>query len=124
MDELVSLHGIVLSSMPIGESDRRLLLLTTELGKISCFAKGARKPTSPYVGSTRPFALGEFKIYPGRNSYSLSGVSIDEYFEEIVKDGRKSCYGCYFLELAARFSHENTDGTPVLKLLYGALKAL
>lgn len=122
--ESVEVTGIVLSSMPVGEADRRLLLLTRELGKISAFARGARKPTSTLVSSTRPFAFGKFHIFPGRNSYSVHRTEIQEYFEPLVMDISKSAYGCYFLELSGMFARENTDESETLLLLYYSLKAL
>ena len=124
MQETTEVNGIVLSSMPVGEADRRLLLLTKELGKISCFARGARRPTSMMVGSTRPFAFGKFYIYPGKNSYTLQKCEISAYFEEIVLDIERSAYGCYFLELASCFTHENAPAEEMLALLYYSLKAL
>lgn len=124
MAETLVANGIVLSSMPVGENDRRLLLLTKELGRISCFARGARKPTSALVSATRPFAFGKFEIYPGRDSYALYRAEIAEFFEEIVMDVDRSAYGMYFLELTSRFTRENTDESFMLSLLWYSLKAL
>ena len=124
MQDLIEVNGIVLSAQPAGESDRRLLMLTKELGKISAFARGSRKPTSAMVGSTRPFAFGKFYIYPGRDSYSVHRAEISEYFEPVFLDVEKSAYGCYFLELSGYFTRENMDGGETLTLLFYTLKAL
>ena len=124
MQDALEVTGMVLSSMPIGEADRRVVLLTAELGRISAFARGARKPTSALVSATRTFAFGRFTVFPGRNSYSVGRADIAEYFEDIVGDVKNTAYGCYLAELAVMFSRENADGKNMLALLYFALRAL
>lgn len=115
---------MVISVMPIDEYDRRIEILTDSLGKISAFARGARKPSSPLVAPTRIFAFGEFDLYEGRNSYSLNSAKISNYFNELTDDVELAAYGFYFLELSSYFTREGLDGTQTLKLLYQSLRAL
>ena len=124
MQELVNVTAIVLSSGPIGEYDRRVVLLTKERGKITSFAKGARKQTSKLMAATNLFAFGEFKLYPGRNSYTMTDARIHYYFEELRIDFEGAYYGMFFLEVCDYYTRENNDEKEFLKLLYQSLKAL
>ena len=119
-----AVSGMVLSSMPIGEYDRRVVILTRERGKIAAFARGARRPNSPLSACCRPFSTGEFELFQGRDSYSLKSARILDYFEGIQNDMEAVYYGYYFAEFADRSTRENNDETEMLGLLYAALKAL
>lgn len=124
MGQSCTLTGMVLTSMPVGEYDRRITILTRERGKIAAFVRGARRPKSTMVAATNPFCFGEFEAYAGRSSYTVVRASIQNYFQEISTDLDKTYYGCYFLEVADYFSMENSDCQEQLKLLYQTLRAL
>lgn len=124
MRELIEQTGMVIKSTSVGEYDKRLVILTRERGKITAFARGAKRPGSRLMAPSRPFAFGTFRLYEGREAYSLQDVEISRYFEELSQDMEAACCGQYFLELADYYSRENLDGSAMLLLLYQSLRAL
>lgn len=120
----VTLTGMVISSAPVGDYDKRLVILTKERGKITAFAKGSRRPNSPYVAGSRPFSFGEFTLYQGKEAYTLTGINISNYFAEMANDLDKVYYGMYFLELSEYFSKENVEAKDMLNLLYASFLAI
>lgn len=124
MQELVAVTGIILKTEPVGEYDRRVVILTDKRGKISAFAKGSRRQNSRLMAATNPFSFGTFKLYEGRNSYNIMEANIQNYFEELRQDYVGAYYGMYFLEVADYYTRENNDELQMLKLLYQSLRAL
>lgn len=120
----IEVTGMILLAGPIGENDRRVEILTKERGRISAFAKGARRQNSPLVSVANPFVFGTFTLYVGRNSYTLVSARVENYFGELRTDIEGAYYGMYFLEVASYFTREGNDETQMLKLLYQSLRGL
>lgn len=124
MRETVELTGMVLKAAPAGEYDRRLVILTRERGKITAFARGAKRPGNQLMAVSRPFVFGTFRLFEGRETYNLQSAEITNYFTEIVSDMEAACYGSYFLEIADYYGREGIDGSETLLLLYQSMRAL
>lgn len=124
MQEYILVTGIVLKQIPVGEYDRHISLLTKERGKISVFARGARRSGSRLAAATSPFSFGCFKLYEGKSSYTLTEADIQNYFEALRTDYIGACYGMYFAEVAEYLTRENNDERELMKLLYQSLRAL
>lgn len=123
-ENLLSVTGMVIKQEPSGEYDRRIVILTKEKGKISVFAKGARRQNSVLAAATNPFAFGRFTLFVGRSAYSLREAFIDNYFEKMREDLTIAFYGMYFLEIADYYSRENIADVDFLRLLYQGVRTL
>lgn len=124
MSNQVVYMGMVLSTMPVGDYDRRVVLLTKECGKISAFAKGARRPNSALLACSQPFTFGYFALIEGRSSYNMVSAQIENYFTELRDDLDAVAMGMYFCEFADYYGRENMEAMNMLKLLYQSLRAL
>ena len=76
MRDHIEVRGMVIAQSDIGEYDRRVVILTLEKGKISAFARGARRPNNRLVGVTQPMTFGTFYLYAGKNSYTLISADV------------------------------------------------
>ena len=124
MQDYIWVTGIILKQSPVGEYDRRISLLTKEKGKVAAFARGARKPGNRLAAATNPFSFGSFRLYEGRNAYTLAEADIRNYFEELRSDYIGACYGMYFAEVTDFCTRECNDEREMMKLLYQSLRAL
>ena len=124
MRDTVEVSGVVLLSQPVGEFDKRLVILTRERGKITAFARGARRPKSPLIAVTGPFVFARFSLYEGRDAYTLAGAEAVDYLEGIARQMPGVFYGYYFLELADYYGREGIESDGTVRLLYAALRAI
>lgn len=120
----IEVNGMVLMATQVGDYDRRLTILTKERGKLSAFARGARRTGNALTAACQPFTYGKFTLFVGRDAYRLQSLEVQNYFDEIKTDLDGITYGTYFCEMADYFTHENLDGREQLKLLYITLRAL
>ena len=123
-EDLLDLTAMVLESSPVGEYDRRVVLLTRERGRISCFAPGARRQGSSIMAACLPFCFGNYKLRQGRSSNRLVEANIRTFFNKLREDMEATCYASYFAEFLQYVTRENNDESALLLLAYQSFRAL
>ncbi len=116
--------ALVLHEMQIGDYDKRLILLTKEHGKLTVFAKGAKKSNSKFLSVSQLFCYGEYHLFKGRNNYSLNKAELIDSFHSIRKSIEGLSVGLYILEFAEYVSMENHNEQNLLKLAIYTLKQI
>jgi DNA repair protein RecO (recombination protein O) len=122
--EEIRLTGIVLLAADVGDYDRRLVILTKERGKITAFARGAKRSRSALRAACNPFVCGTFILAEGRDAYTLYDAEVREYYDRIGGDIENACYASYFAEFANYYGRENLDSGEMVDLIAAALRAL
>ncbi len=124
MEDIITVRGIVIKHSPAGDYDWVATIFTAERGKITAFARSARKPGNKLSGTVEPFCFGTFKLFAGKNSYTIVEADIENYFEGFRQDLEGACFGTFFLELTSYYTRENVEDIQLLNLLYLSLRAL
>ncbi len=124
MSEYIEVTGMVLKAVPVLENDKRIILLTSERGKVTVFARGAKKPGSRFMAACNPLVMGRFFLFEGKSAYNLGEANISDYFESLRNDLEGALFGMYFADVADYYCRENIGAAQVLNLLYLSLKAL
>ena len=76
----------------MGDYDKMVTILTPDLGKIGCAAKGARRPKSTLMAGTQFLCFGDFLIYKGAGSYHINSCEPIEIFYKLRLDIDKLMY--------------------------------
>ena len=99
MSRIYKATGINLKSMPLGESDRLLTILTPEEGLIRATAPGARKPKSKLSGRSQLFVVNELVLYRGRSLAKITQAQTVKSYPGLSRDLGKLAAGQYVAEL-------------------------
>jgi DNA repair protein RecO (recombination protein O) len=92
--------GINLKSMPLGEADRLLTILTREHGLVKAVAMGARKTNSKLGGRSSLFVVNELLIARGRSLDKITQAETLESYPRLARDLKRLTASQYLAELA------------------------
>lgn len=118
---VVKTNGIVLAAHNMSDNDKMITILTPDLGKISCAAKGALRPKSTLNAGSQFLAYGEFIIYKGVSSYSVNSCEPIEIFYNIRLDIEKLTLASEIAKITSEVTEENENCYRVLQLVLNTM---
>lgn len=118
---IIKTKGIIISENNTSDFDKMLTMLTPELGKISCAAKGARRPKSTLLAGSQFLCFGEYILYKGTNTYSINSCETIEIFYNLRTDLDKLEYAVFITKIINDVTTENQNNYKILQLFLNTL---
>jgi DNA repair protein RecO (recombination protein O) len=116
--------GINLKSMPMGESDRLLTILTREYGLVRAIAMGSRKHNSSLGGRSGLFVVNQLLIARGRSLDKITQAETLESYPGLGQNLKKLTASQYVAELVLCQALSDQPQEDLFTLLNGHLKRL
>lgn len=116
----IKTKGIVISENNMGDFDKMLTLLTPN-GKISCSARGSRRPKSQLMAGSQFLCFGEYMLFKGTSTYTLNSCEPIEIFYNIRIDLDKLQYAAHITKIIQDVTDENQNTYKILQLYLNTL---
>lgn len=120
----VRTKGIIIAEKVLSDFDKMLTILTPNMGKIECVAKGARRPKSLLMAGTQFLCFGDYLLYKGSDNYSMNSCETIEVFYNLRTDLDKLKYASYITKIINDVTTENQNNYKILQLYLNTLYVL
>lgn len=120
----IKTKGIIIQENNMGDYDKMLTMLTPGNGKISCVAKGARRPKSALLAGTQFLCFGDYMLYEGTSTYHMNSCETIEVFYNLRIDLDKLNYAVEMSKLVYSVTNENENSFEILQLFLNSLYTL
>ncbi len=119
-------EAIVLRGVDFSETSRIVTFLTPDRGRLTCLAKGVRRPKSTLAAALDTLNRLELVYYwkDGRSVQNLAEASVLDGFAEIKANLEKAAFSAFAMEVAGRVAHENEPSQELYAVLVHGLESL
>ena len=117
----IKVNGIIIAENNSNDFDKMLTMLTPNLGKIGCSARGARRTKSQLLAGTQFLCFGEYMLFKGSEHYTMNSCETIEMFYNIRTDLDKLTYASYITKIVNDVTTENQNSFNTLKLFLNTL---
>lgn len=119
-------QGLIVKEQTVGEKDKLVTAVTTDLGVIRAFVKGAKNIKSPKGASTQLLCYSQLVIYSGKNqdTYIIDEAKVIDMFSKLRRNIENMCLAQYFCELAMHLCPHGQPAQNCLKIILNGLYLL
>lgn len=120
----LKVNGIIIAENNSNDFDKMVTMLTPNLGKIGCSARGARRTKSQLLAGTQFLCFGEYMLFKGSDTYSINSCQTIEVFYNLRTDIDKLLYASHITKIINDVTTENQNSYYILKLFLNTLYAM
>ncbi len=124
MSRLYRDSGVVLRTYKLAESDRIIVLLTEEHGKVRAVAKGVRKTGSKFGGRLEPMSHIRLLLHEGRDLDIVNQVDTIDSVAPLMIDLDHITQGMAVLEAVDQMAMDREPNPQLYRMLVGALRTI
>lgn len=117
----LKVSGIIIAEHNMGDFDKMVTMLTPNLGKISCSARGARRTKSQLMAGTQYLCFGEYQLFKGSDTYTINSCETIEMFYNVRTDLDKLMCAAEITKIINQVATENQNSYNTLKLLLNTI---
>lgn len=121
---LITTKALVIKEQSVGESDRLVTLLTSDLGIIKAFVKRAKLVRSRLNAATSLFAYSDMVLYRGKSSYNVNSAEPIEMFFNLRRDIERLALAQYIAELSGELLTAEQPNEELIRLVLNAFHLL
>lgn len=119
--KIIKTKGIVIREVNFKDNDKIITLLSPDLGKISCFARGARKTNSTLLSCSQFLVYSEFILYKGQSFYNINSGDVIDTFYDLRIDYDKLEYAFEISKMLNSLIEEDSECKNILPLFLNTL---
>lgn len=120
----IAATALIIRQQTVSEKDKRLTLLTGELGLVHAFAPGAKQMKSKLFAAAQPFHYSRLQLLRGREKYILQSAQLLHSFGGLHKDLAGLALAHYFADITQRIAPQDTEAEDLLRLFLNCLHFL
>jgi DNA repair protein RecO (recombination protein O) len=120
----LKVRGFVIREVPVGESDRIINILTSEMGMITASARGSRRTKGAQLLSTQVYSLSDFELFFNKGHYSVNAAELAEPFLALYQELTRLVCAAHLAEVLIDACRDDVAQPGLYRLWAFALQAL